>query len=38
LIQIVGAAFILISVVMLQLHRESPSAESLIDDVPSVAG
>jgi drug/metabolite transporter (DMT)-like permease len=38
LIQIVGTAFILISVVLLQLQRESAPSKPLIDDMPSVAG
>jgi drug/metabolite transporter (DMT)-like permease len=38
LIQIVGAAFILISVAILQLQRESPPTKSRIDDMPPVAG
>ena len=36
LIQILGAAFILISVIILQLRRESPPPVSPIDDIPLI--
>ncbi|MBA3874864.1 MAG: DMT family transporter [Anaerolineae bacterium] len=38
IIQILGAVFILISVVLLQLQRDSASTKPLIDDMPSVTG
>ncbi len=37
-IQLIGAAFILVSVVMLQVGRDKPSSEPVLDDMPSVAG
>lgn len=37
-VQLIGAAFILVSVVLLQLGREKPAAEPILDDMPSVAG
>ncbi len=38
LVQIVGGAFILISVLLLQLQRDSSPPKSLMDDLPSVSG
>jgi len=38
LIQIVGGSFILVSVILLQLQRDSAPPAALIDDVPSVTG
>ncbi len=37
-IQLVGAAFILVSVILLQLRRASTPSESLMDEIPSVTG
>ena len=37
-IQILGAVFILISVILLQLQRDSASPKPLMDDVSSVTG
>ncbi len=37
-VQMVGAVFILASVLLIQLGREKPSTEPILDDMPSVAG